>query len=265
MLTNIALDQKTRSKLSHEGVTASLLEQQLKSESLDFSLEFFRAQGLNIIEKDGLYYYETAFIPLENATFCIVDIETNGSKAEKHQIIEIGAVKMQNGQIIERFESLVQCTHINENITKITGISVEDTRDAPTLKEVMQKFRVFLADSIFVAHAVKFDFKFVSSMMQKVGLEELLNRHLCSIDLAERTIVSYKYGLGYLNDYLELYKEATHHRALSDAITTTHLFLKSLDLLDEDINYVEDLITFSKKSKRLKRPKFDPMIGQEEE
>jgi DNA polymerase III subunit epsilon len=265
MLTNITFDQKTRSKLSHEGVSPAQLQQQLNGQPLDFSLELFRAQGLDIVKKDELYYYATTFIPISDAVFCIVDIETNGSKTDKHQIIEIGAVKIQNMQIIDRFESLVHCTNINENITKLTGISSSDTVDAPPLKEVMQRFKLFLADSVFVAHDVKFDFKFVSSMMRQVGLEELLNRHLCSIDLAERTIVSYKYGLAYLNDYLKLYQEATHHRALSDATTATHLFIKSLAQLDETTKSVEDLITFSKKGKRLKRPKLDPMAPQIQE
>jgi DNA polymerase-3 subunit epsilon len=77
--------------------------------------------------------------------------------------------------------------------------------------------------------------------------------------------VSYRYGLGYLNELLGLHIEARHHRALSDAITTVKLFEKSLELIDKNIESVEDLISFSKNERRLKRPKFDPLLKKEEE
>ena len=265
MLSDFVLDKKSLSKLSTSGLSYESLKTQIGGEDVDFTLELWRAQGLDIVRDKALYYYATKFIPIKDAVFCIVDVETNGSKADKHQIIEIGAVKVQNGKIIGTFDSLVYCEEINKHITEITGISVEDTKNAPPLKQVMQEFRVFLADSVFVAHDVKFDFKFVSSMMQKIGLQPILNRHLCSINLAERTIESFRYGLGYLNTLLSLHADATHHRALSDAITTAKLFEKSLTLLGDNIMTVEDLINFSKNEKRLKRPKFDPLARDEEE
>jgi len=95
--------------------------------------------------------------------------------------------------------------------------------------------------------------------MQNIGLEALLNRPLCSLDLAQRTIVSYRYALSYLNDTFNFNKEATHHRAMSDVMTTYGLFLMSMSKLDETIIFVEDLIKFSKEAKMLKRPKFDPL------
>jgi DNA polymerase-3 subunit epsilon len=104
---------------------------------------------------------------------------------------------------------------------------------------------------------------FISKSLQKIGLEPLLNRSLCSLALAERTIVSYRYALSYLNDALSLNPNAQHHRAMSDVLTTYGLFLLSLENLDEDIKTVEDLIKFSKEAKRLKRPKFDPLQERE--
>lgn len=259
MLTNISLNEKTRYKLAHSGVSADELLQQIEEDSIELALQLYEAQGLKIVKKDNLYFYATTFLPINEAIFCVVDIETNGSKTDKHQIIEIGANKIQDGEIIDSFESLVYCEDINENITKVTGIYSKDTSNAPHLKEVMKNFKLFVQDCVIVAHDAKFDFKFISSMMKRSGFEDILNRHLCSIDLAERTIVSYRYGLGYLNDLLDLHKEAKHHRALSDATTTTKLFIKSLSVLDENIVTVEQLIEFSKKGKRLKRPKFDPL------
>ncbi|NPA66764.1 MAG: 3'-5' exonuclease [Epsilonproteobacteria bacterium] len=258
------LSKKSLSKLASSGLPYDTLKQEC-DEDVEYCLELWRSQGLNIIKKNGLYFFETKFIPIDQGEFCIVDIETNGSKLEKHQIIEIAAVKVKNKQIIDRFESLICCENINPHITEITGISVEDTKKAPELKKVLYNFKTFLGESVFVAHDVKFDYKFISGSLERIGLLGLMNRPLCSIDLAERTIKSYRYGLKYLNEYLELHPDATHHRAMSDVITTYKLFTKSLEFLPKEVQTVEELIQFSKSGKRLKRPKFDPLKEIEEE
>ncbi len=252
------LSKKSLSKLASSGLPYDTLKQEC-DEDVEYCLELWRSQGLNIIKKNGLYFFETKFIPIEEGSFCIVDIETNGSKLQKHQIIEIAALKIQDGKIVDEFESLICCDNINPHITEITGIKTEDTQDAPELKKVLYDFKIFLGESVFVAHDVKFDYKFISGSLEQVGLLGLMNRPLCSIDLAERTIASYRYGLKYLNDYLELHPEATHHRAMSDVITTYKLFIKSLEALPSETKTVEELIQFSKSGERLKRPKFDPM------
>lgn len=265
MLTNnFILDPKSISKLSSKGLSSKTMKDQL-TEELDLSIELWRAQGLHVIKHQGYYYFDTKFISLQEAEFCIVDIEANGSKIEKHQIIELAAIKVKNGQIIDRFESLVKAKEINSHITDLTGISVQDTKNAPELQDVLLKFKHFLGDAVFVAHDVKFDYSFISQSMQKIGLEPLLNRSLCSLALAERTIVSYRYALSYLNDTFNLNPQARHHRAMSDVITTYGLFLLSLKNLNKDIQTVEDLIKFSKEAPRLKRPKFDPLLKDKEE
>jgi len=248
----ITLTPKTLSQLSSKGVPSMQFEA-LLDEPLTLSLELIRAQGLELIEKDHHFFFATTTTAIDETEFCIVDIETNGSKPLKHQIIEIGAVKVRNRTIVDTFESLVQCDSISKHISEITGISENDTIDAPDLKVVMEEFQLFLGSAVFVAHDVKFDYSFISAMMVRVGFEPLLNRALCTIDMAERTISSYRYGLAYLNEQLELYKEATHHRALSDAITTVKLFKRSLQYIPYDLESTEDLIRFSKEAKRLKR------------
>ena len=265
MLANyFPLDAKSISKLSTRGLPLENLKSQI-DDSIDFSLELWRSQGLDIVKSKGYFHFSTKFMPMDEAEFCIVDIETNGSKIDKHQIIEIAGLKIKDGKIIDRFESLVNCKEINEHITAITGISVDDTYDAPPLKEVLYEFKLFLGDAIFIAHDVKFDYKFISGSLKKVGLEPLLNRSLCSLALAERSVVSYRYALSYLNDIFKLNHDAEHHRAMSDVMTTYGLFKLSLENIDENINNVEDLIKFSKDGKRLKRPKFDPLIEVIEE
>ncbi len=265
MLTNdFTLDAKSISKLSSRGLSLKTMKDQL-NEELDLSIELWRAQGLHVIKHQGAYYFDTKFIPIHEAEFCIVDIETNGSKIEKHQIIELAAIKIKNGQIVDRFESLVKAKEINPHIIELTGISVDDTIDAPELKDVLLRFKHFLGDAVLIAHDVKFDYSFISKSMQKIGLEPLLNRSLCSLALAERSIVSYRYALSYLNETYNLNPQARHHRAMSDVITTYGLFLLSLKNLNEDIQTVEDLIKFSKEAPRLKRPKFDPLLKDAQE
>ena len=259
---NIGLDAKSIHRLSSKGLSLPTLKQILGDE-LDLNLELWRAQGLNLKKYRGYYYFDTKFIDIKDATFCIVDIEANGSNTDKHQIIEIAAIKYKDGKIIGRYESLVKCSEINEHIARLTGIHAEDTKDAPNLKEVLYKFKEFIGNDIFVAHDVKFDYKFISKSLAKIGLAPLLNRYLCSLDLAQRTIVSYKYGLAYLNDTFALNPNPSHHRAMSDVITTTALFEKSLKTLDKDVKTVEDLIRFSKHSKMLKRPRIDPFLNTE--
>ena len=261
---DFALDSKSISKLASRGLPLESLKSQI-TESIDLFIELSRAQGLNIIKNQGNFFFDTKYIDIKDAEFCIVDIETNGSKIEKHQIIEIAAVKVKNGRITDTFESLVYTKEINPHISAITGIFVEDTKDAPELKTVMMEFKLFLDDAIFIAHDVKFDYNFISLSMQKIGLEPLLNRALCSLALAERTIVSYRYALSYLNDTLTLNPNATHHRAMSDVMTTYGLFLLSMKSCEENLNNVEDLIKFSKTASRLKRPKFDPFREEETE
>jgi DNA polymerase-3 subunit epsilon len=257
-------DNKTALKLASKGIDISELRPFLE-ESLALELLMAPAQGLEITVKDNRYYFKTNTMPIEKATFCIVDIETNGSKPQRHQIIEIGAVKVRDGEIIGQYESLVHCGEISTHITELTGISIDETKNAPPQQRVLNEFKAFLGTDIFVAHDVKFDYSFISAMFEKYNMQPMLNRHLCSIDLAERTFASYRYGLNYLNASLQLHHTATHHRALSDAITTTKLFLKSLRLLPDDVKTVEELILFSKQAKRFKRPKFDPMQTESEE
>jgi len=264
LANNFPLDDKSISRLSTRGLPLESLKSQI-DDSLDFSLELWRSQGLDIVKSKGYYYFNTKFIPMNEAEFCIVDIETNGSKIDKHQIIEIAGLKIKNGKVTDRFESLVKCSEINQHITQITGIKAEDTKDAPDLKKVLYDFKLFLGDAIFIAHDVKFDYRFISLSFEKVGLEPLLNRSLCSLALAERSLISYRYGLSYLHDTFNLNPNASHHRAMSDVITTYELFKLSLKNMNENVNNVEDLIKFSKTAPRKKRPKFDPFLEVFEE
>lgn len=258
MLNHNFLDQNLVHKLSTTGVDSFSLSLKVKND-LDFMLELWRSQGLGIKKEFNNYFFKTKLTPLKETTFCIVDIETNGSHVDKHQIIELAAIKVKNGEIIDEFKSFVKCDNINEHISKITGITTDHTRYAPKLKDILYDFRIFLDDSIFVAHDVKFDYNFISKSMEQVGLQPLLNRSLCTIALAQRTIEAYRYKLSYLNELLSLHPSAKHHRAMCDVITTYELFKLSLSKIDKNLQNCEDLIYFAKHEKMLKRPLIDPL------
>ena len=146
------------------------------------------------------------------------------------QIIEIGAVMVQDGRIIDEFSSFVKAIHVPPIIEELTGITLKDLENAPSLKSVLSEFKLLIKDAIFVAHNAGFDYNFISNSLERSDLGVLLNRQICTIDLAQKTIISPRYGLDFLSEYLNLTTQ-DRHRALGDARIATELFLKSLKLL----------------------------------
>jgi len=208
-----------------------------------------QAAGYPIVEENGGYKFETFFTAYAEQKYCVIDIETNGSKPETSQVIEVGAVMVQNGVIIDRFESFVECAFLPEYISKITGITPEDLADAPSRLEVLTKLREFLDDAIFVAHNANFDYGFLNHSFDRFGLGTIGNQKLCSIDLARRTIKSERYGLAYLSDSLDL-GEHTQHRAFSDALVTSKLLELTFKNLPSYVVSVDDLLKFSSSSRK---------------
>lgn len=218
-------------------------------ENADTLFLLLQASGYPIEKENEEYRLTTYTTPYREQKFCIIDIETNGSKPEHAQVIEVGAVMVQNGQIIDHFESFVECAFLPEYITKVTGIVPEDLVGAPSQQEVLTKLRTFLDDAVFVAHNADFDYGFLNHSFDRFGLGTIGNSKLCSIDLAKRTIESERYGLAYLNEFLEIGTEV-HHRAYSDALTTAEVFRISLQNLPDYVHSTDDLLQFSSSSRK---------------
>ncbi|MAD42874.1 MAG: DNA polymerase III subunit epsilon [Arcobacter sp.] len=218
---------------------------------LEFELLISNGLPLEFDDNNNVFLKTTKY-SIDEQCFCIVDIETNGSSIKKgHQIIEIGAVKYKNGEIIDKFESLVYAKEIPSYIQEVTNIKPLMLEDAPILESVLKEFKLFLEDDVFIAHDIKFDYNYISDSFEKYDLGKLENRKLCSIDLAKRTIDSPRYGLGFLKEELEI-KVDNHHRAYYDALATAYVFTESLKAIDkEKITNVEKLISFSKSSKTI--------------
>jgi len=218
-------------------------------EDTDTLFLLLQASGYPIVQEENHYQLRTYFTPIEEEKFCVIDIETNGSKPETAQVIEVGAVMVQNGEIIDRFESFVECAFMPEYITKITGITPEDLRGAPSRLSVLTQLRVFMGDAIFVAHNANFDYGFLNHSFDRFGLGSIGNPKLCSIDLARRTIESERYGLAYLNESLSLGVEV-HHRAYSDALTTSKLLKIAFKNLPTYVKTADELLRFSISSRK---------------
>jgi len=238
-----------------KGITRTIFKKKLFDiyPDLDFNtaIEFLKAQGLPIIEKNSIFYLKTNFNDYKDEVYCIVDIETNGSKPENSQIIEIGAVKIKNGEILDTFSELIKADFIPPFVQEITGISEKMVKNAKNQKQVLQKFKEFIGDAIFVAHDSYFDFNYIKSQLKKEGLGELLNPEICTLTLSKKTIEATRYGLKYLIEELNLPKEQLH-RALGDAKTTGRLMLIGLENLPDNIKTTTELVEFAKGSRTIK-------------
>jgi len=218
-------------------------------EDTDTLFILLQASGFPIVLENDIYRLESFFTSYSEQKYCVIDIETNGSKPETAQVIEVGAVMIQNGKIIDRFESFVECAFLPLYISKITGIMPEDLIDAPSQSTVLSKLRLFMEDAVFVAHNANFDYGFLNYSFDRFGLGSIGNQKLCSIDLSRRTIKSERYGLAYLNEFLELGNHI-HHRAFSDALITSKLLSITFQNLPIYVKSTNDLLNFSISSRK---------------
>ncbi|RUM68039.1 MAG: 3'-5' exonuclease [Sulfurospirillum sp.] len=220
-----------------------------KNFDLDLDIDTLNFYGLPVCEDGEKVFLRTQQNSYKDETYCIVDIETNGNSPVKNQIIELGAIKYKNGEIVDRFETYVYADYIPQAIVRLTNIEQSDLANAPSLKKVLHDFKLFLADNVFVAHNVKFDYNFISTSLKTVGLEELLNRKLCTVDLARKTIDTEKHGLAHLRDFLEI-DTGEHHRAYADALSAAKVLDACFRNIPEHVKTTEDLIAFSKHAPR---------------
>lgn len=226
-------------------------------------LEYVDVEDLAMLKLLGLpigkynnyaFTLETVSTPILEGKFCIVDIETNGSKPSMDHIIEIGAVMVEKGEIVGEFSSLVKTDILPESIVQLTGITLNELAHAPSLNSVLEAFRLFIKDAVFVAHNVNFDYYFISYALEQAGFGPLLSRRLDTIDLARKCIEAPKYGLSALAEHLGINFE-NHHRALCDAKATTEVLLHIFHHLPNEVQTIEQLIAFSRPQQQRKKKK----------
>ncbi len=163
--------------------------------------------------------------------FVVFDIETTGLSKDKEEITEIGAVKVENGEITEKWGSFVNPGRpIPEKIVELTSITDEMVKDAPKIDEVLPQFFKFCKDCVLVAHNAKFDTGFIKAAAEKCGMEYNF-AHLDTLLLAKCLYPDLgNYRLNNLSKHLNIVLE-NHHRAVDDAKATADIFVKMIDEL----------------------------------
>ena len=175
-------------------------------------------------------------------SFVIFDIETTGFNAKAHRIIEIGAVKVCGGRIVDEFSSFVNPqVPIPLHIETLTSISDITVADAETIENVLPEFLKFCWGSVLVAHNADFDTGFIRQKAEDLSLGYDFT-HIDTVLLSQFLIPGLKnYKLGTLVKHLNI-PLAHHHRAVDDAKATAGIFLKLLEMLeDRGIDNLEEL------------------------
>ena len=181
---------------------------------------------------DQLDFFGQTALPEElvRNTFVVFDLETTGlvnapaPGRTMDAITEIGAVKIENGEIRERFTTLVNPERsLTEEIVKLTGITDDMLKDAPKIGEVIGDFCKFCDGCILVGHNVQFDYKFVQYYAAQ---EEYVFEHKTydTLSLAQGMLFLPNYKLNTLADYFKI--SFNHHRAWDDALTTAKIFME---------------------------------------
>lgn len=167
-------------------------------------------------------------------TYVVFDIETTGLSKEKEMITEIGAVKVADGKIIDRFSIFVNPQRpISAEITKLTGITDDMVKDAPTIENVLPEFLKFCEDTVLVAHNASFDTGFIRIAAERAGLGELHHTIVDTLELARALLPELnKHKLDIVCEHLGVTLNG-HHRAVNDAEATAEVFIKFLDMLAE--------------------------------
>ena len=168
-----------------------------------------------------------------NREFVVFDIETTGLSAAKDAITEIGAVKIKDREIVDRFQTFVNPERpIPPRITELTGITDDMVKDAPVAEDALKNFFDFASGCVLVAHNATFDTGFMKQGAKNYGLEYTFP-HIDTLELARCTVEGVKnYKLDTLTKHFQV-KLTNHHRAIDDAVATGEVFLELLNILDE--------------------------------
>ncbi|MCP4573040.1 MAG: hypothetical protein GY838_11855 [bacterium] len=166
---------------------------------------------------------------LAGATFAVVDLETTGSVIGVDEIIEVGAVLVREGKIVDRFETLVWTDRtIPSWVARLTGIGNRDLAGAPTFSDIAGELFDFLDDRVFVAHDIRFDLPFLRWEFGRRGLDRPAVTGLCTLQLSRhlwpelesRSLVDLATRFGVIHD--------NPHRAAADAEATAGVLIHGL-------------------------------------
>lgn len=167
---------------------------------------------------------------LFSGEYVVFDVETTGFSVVHDVIIELAAVKIKNGQIVDRFESFANPHRpLTAQIRELTGITDEMVKDAPEIDQVILDFLDFIDGCILVAHNARFDIGFLQEAVKRLGKEPVVNAVVDTLELARYLYPELKnHRLNTLCDFLGINLEQ-HHRAIYDAEATGYLLWKMIE------------------------------------
>ena len=183
-------------------------------------------------------------------TFVVFDLETTGLNSSKCKIIEIGAVKFENGIITERFSEFVNPFEpLPFDIIQLTGITDDMLRNAKAVEEILPLFKEFCGDAVLVAHNADFDTGVICAWCKKLSLNWEFT-YLDTVALSQYLLPELsRYKLNNVAKHLKVSLE-NHHRAVDDAECTAHIFEKLIKRLrDREIYNLDDLNQAGKMTK----------------
>ena len=182
--------------------------------------------------------------------YVVFDIETTGLNKEKCKIIEIGAVKIRNREIVDRYSTFIDPGEkLSDEIVDLTNITDDMLEGQRPIETVLPEFLDFVGDDVLVAHNASFDTGFVRIKAEELGIEYRKNTILDTLELS-RTLLKElkKHKLDVVAKHLGVSLEG-HHRAVNDAEATAEIFLKLVDMLEENgVKNVDDINIYSSRT-----------------
>ena len=198
----------------------------------------------NVVDDGIPLVYNENHEELAHQTYVIFDVETTGLSAIYDKVIELSAVKMQDGNVLERFDEFIDPGFpLSEQTTNLTSITTEMVQGSKTEEEVFQMFKDFCKGCIIAGHNVAFDMGFMNTGYERHQMGKIVEPVIDTLPLAR---FLYPDMRGYrLNTLSKKFKVALehHHRANYDSEATGHLLYKFLKDAEAryDVKYVDDL------------------------
>lgn len=178
--------------------------------------------------------------------FVCIDLETTGLNPKKDRIIEIGAVKIRNGNITDTFEQLINPKQVlEERIEVLTGITSKELEDQPVIRKVLPALQDFLEEDVLVGHRILFDYSFLKRVFtnEKIPFER---KGIDTLKLARRFVKeSESKRLEALCQYYGIQYRA--HRALEDARATVEVYQRLLEEYYEEEEFAPKPLLFKVK------------------
>lgn len=191
-----------------------------------------------------------------NEPLVCVDIETDGMNHTNGHVIEVAAIRIENGQIVDEFTTLVNPgSDIPYFITNLTGITTSDVSTAPSFDDIADRLQEIMSGAIFVAHNVRFDYSFLRQEFRRIGME-FEPKQLCTVKLSRHLYPEQRshklaslierHGFGY----------SARHRAYDDA----NILWQFLSLVSE--TFSPDILSAAI-SQQVKRPSIPKNLNPE--